>query len=230
LRSKGLSLAFVLGASALVTGCRQDMQDQPKLKPLAASKFFADGRASRGVIEDTVARGHLRTDSARFTGKVNGVEVTEFPFPITRADIRRGQERYDIFCSPCHSRVGDGQGMIVKRGFRQPASYHTDKLRQAPVGHFFDVVTNGFGAMPPYASRIPVDDRWRIIAYVRALQLSHTATVDDVPADRRGDLDRPPDQQPPTAGQVQHQQQTGDRQQTPAPQRKGTDGGGAIHK
>lgn len=185
-------MAMAVGALAFTAGCRQDMHDQPKLKPLAASDFFGDGRASRGVIEGTVARGQLRADPARFTGKVNGADVTEFPFPITRADMIRGQERYNIFCSPCHSRLGDGQGMIVKRGFRTPASYHTDKLRQAPVGHFFDVVTNGFGAMPAYASRVPVDDRWRIIAYVRALQLSHAATVNDVPADRRGDLDREP--------------------------------------
>lgn len=196
MKSRRLPLAAVLCASAWIGGCRQDMHDQPKLKPLAESKFFRDGRASRGIIEGTVARGQMTTDSARFTGKVGGVEVAEFPFPITRADIRRGQERFNIFCSPCHSRLGDGQGMIVKRGFRQPASYHTDKLRQAPVGHLFDVVTNGFGAMPPYASRIPVDDRWRIIAYVRALQLSHMGTPADVPAERREEMDRSPDQQP----------------------------------
>jgi mono/diheme cytochrome c family protein len=198
LRSKGAILILIVAALG-ASGCRQDMHDMPKYKPLAASKFFGDGRASRPVIGDTVARGHLQTDSARFTGKVGDAEVTEFPFPITRADIRRGQERYNIFCSPCHSRLGDGQGMIVKRGFRQPASYHTDKLRQAPIGHFFDVVTNGFGAMPPYASRIPVDDRWRIIAYVRALQLSHSATVEDVPADRRGELDQAGGQQTPAS-------------------------------
>ena len=153
---------------------------------------LATGGFARPVIEDTVARGHLRLDSARYTGKVNGNDVDAFPFPITMADMRRGQERFNIFCSPCHGRLGNGQGMIVKRGFRQPPSYHTDKLKNAPVGHFFDVATNGFGAMPSYASRVPVDDRWRIIAYIRALQFSDSATVSDVPPADRPLLDRAP--------------------------------------
>ena len=122
-------------------------------------------------------------DEARFTGKANGAEVNEFPFPITRADLDRGQERFNIFCSPCHGRLGDGQGMVVKRGFMAPPSYHSERVLKAPLGHFFDVVTNGFGAMPSYASRVPVDDRWRIIAYIKALQYSQCRPpVADVPA------------------------------------------------
>jgi mono/diheme cytochrome c family protein len=206
------------------------MHDQPRYKPLAASAFFSDGRSARPLVEDTVPRGHLRLDNARFTGKVNGVDVDAFPFPITEADIRRGRERFNIFCSPCHSRLGDGQGLIVKRGFRQPPSYHIERLRTAPVGHFFDVVTNGFGAMPSYASRVPVDDRWRIIAYVRALQLSQNATPADVPVDRRGDLDRAPDQQQPAPGESQPPGEAGAQSQRPAAPAKGTDSGRATEK
>jgi mono/diheme cytochrome c family protein len=168
------------------------MHNQPRYKPLAASAFFADGRAARPAIEDTVARGHMRLDDARFTGKVNGADVDAFPFLITRADVRRGQERFNIYCSPCHGRLGDGRGMIVLRGFRQPPSYYSERVLKLPIGHYFDVVTNGFGAMPSYASRVAVDDRWRIISYIRALQLSETARIDDVPAGRRADLDKPP--------------------------------------
>jgi hypothetical protein len=178
----------ITGFAALV-GCRQDMHNQPRYKPLAATEFFGDGRSARPAVEGTVARGHLRIDQARYTGKENGEDVTEFPFPITRDDLLRGQERFNIYCSPCHSRVGDGNGMVVRRGFRQAASYHTEKLLKAPVGHFFDVMTNGFGAMPSYASRVEPDDRWRIIAYIRVLQLSQNASIDDVPADRRAALE-----------------------------------------
>jgi hypothetical protein len=126
-----------------------------------------------------------------------------FPFSITRADLLRGQDRFNIFCSPCHSRIGDGNGMIVRRGFRKAASYHTEKLLKAPVGHFFDVATNGFGAMPSYASRIPVDDRWRIIAYIRVLQYSENASLDEVPPDKRTELDK----NPPTPKPVEPQPQ-----------------------
>lgn len=173
-----------------LVACRQDMHNQPRYKPLAASVFFEDGRSARPMIEGTVARGHMRLDPARFTGKAGGQDVTEFPFPITRADIGRGEERFNIYCSPCHGRSGDGQGMIVKRGFRAAANYHTERLRQAPVGHFFDVVTNGFGAMSSYASRVPTDDRWRIIAYIRALQYSEAASIGDVPPELRDGLDK----------------------------------------
>ena len=170
------------------SGCRQDMHDQPKYKPLAASAFFEDGRSERPMVEGTVARGQLRSDELFYTGRSGKQPAEIFPVPVTRAVLSRGQERFNIFCSPCHSRLGDGQGMVVRRGFRQPPSLHIDRLRNAPVGHFFDVITNGFGAMPSYASRIPTEDRWAIIAYVRALQLSQHATLADLPADKRKQL------------------------------------------
>jgi mono/diheme cytochrome c family protein len=183
-------MQLLVAGLVLATGCRQDMHNQPRYKALAGTEFFGDGRSARPPVEGTVARGHLRIDSARYTGKVNGEDVDVFPFPITRADLDRGRERFDIHCSPCHSRVGDGNGMIVRRGFRRAASYHTAKLMKAPVGHFFDVITNGFGAMPSYESRIEPDDRWRIAAYIRVLQYSQNATLEDVPADRREDVDK----------------------------------------
>ena len=176
----------------LLAACRQDMHDQPRYKPLAATDFFGDGRSARPEIDGTVARGQLRIDQARYTGKTGGEEIDYFPFRITRADLDRGQERFNIFCSPCHSRTGDGNGMVVRRGFRQAASYHTDRLIHSPVGHFFEVMTNGYGAMPSYASRIDPDDRWRISAYVRVLQFSQNASLDDVPPDKRADLDTNP--------------------------------------
>ncbi len=162
----------------LTTACRQDMHNQPRYKPLAATTFFGDGRSARPSIEDTVARGQLRVDQARYTGKENGKDVTAIPIQITRADVARGRERFEIYCSPCHGRLGDGHGMIVSRGLRQPPSYHDPRLVNAPIGHFFDVMTNGYGAMYPYASRVPVDDRWRIASYIRALQLSQNAPAD----------------------------------------------------
>jgi len=186
LRARQLFLfAGSLACFAASAGCRQDMHNQPRYKPLAASEFFADGRSARPVVEGTVARGHLHIDQARYTGKENGEDVTEFPFPITKADLVRGQERFNIYCSPCHGRTGQGDGMIVQRGYRRPPSLHQDRLRDAPAGHFFDVITNGFGAMPDYASQIRAEDRWAIAAYIRALQLSEHATLADVPpADR----------------------------------------------
>jgi mono/diheme cytochrome c family protein len=180
---------FVLALAVAATGCRQDMQDQPKYKPLHESEFFPDHRSARPHIEGTVARGHLRVDAARYTGKAGENDVTAFPFPITRDDLTRGQQRFNIYCSPCHGRLGDGQGLVVKRGFRQPPSYHIQRLKDAPVGHFFDVQTNGFGAMPSYASRVAPDDRWRIIAYIRALQLSQGAAVADVPPEDKQRLE-----------------------------------------
>ncbi len=186
------SIFGLILVGAFLAGCRQDMQDQPRYKPLAGTDFFGDGRSARPQIEGTVARGFLRIDQARYDGRIEGKDVDTFPFPITRADLMRGQERFNIYCSPCHSRIGDGNGMIVKRGFRQAASYHTDKLRNAPVGHFFDVITNGFGAMPSYGSRVEPDDRWRIIAYIRVLQLSENAGLDDVPAADRSRIEAQP--------------------------------------
>jgi mono/diheme cytochrome c family protein len=164
----------MLSASA----CRQDMHNQPKYKPLAATDFFGDRRASRPTIPDTVARGQLHLDEARYSGKLNGKDVTAIPIQITREDLDRGHDRFEIYCSPCHGRLGDGQGMIVKRGLRQPPSYHDERLVNAPIGHFFDVMTNGYGSMYSYASRVAVDDRWRIAAYIRALQLSQNAPAE----------------------------------------------------
>ncbi|HLJ15092.1 MAG TPA: cytochrome c [Bryobacteraceae bacterium] len=192
-----LNLSLVLLSGLMCVACRDDMHDQPRYKPLAATDFFGDGRSARPEVPGTVARGQLKTDLARYTGKVNDQEVDYFPFPITRADLERGQDRFNVYCSPCHSRLGDGNGLVVQRGFRRPPSYHIDRLIKAPVGHFFDVATNGYGAMPEYRSRVPVDDRWRIVAYIRALQLSQRATLDDVPADRRNELDKTPATPPP---------------------------------
>ncbi len=154
------------------------MHNQPRYKPLAATNFFGDGRSERPTIADTVARGQLHLDQARYTGKENGKDVDFFPIQITRGDLARGQDRFNIYCSPCHGRLGDGHGMIVRRGFRQPPTYHDPRLVNAPVGYFFDVMTNGYGAMYSYASRVAVDDRWRIAAYIRALQLSQNAPTD----------------------------------------------------
>jgi mono/diheme cytochrome c family protein len=189
----------VVGLVMLLTGCRQDMQNEPRYKPLAESEFFSDHRSARPQVEGTVARGQLRIDEARYTGKIDGEDIDQFPIPIGKADIERGQTRFNIYCTPCHGRVGDGNGMVVLRGFRQPPSYYSDRLLNAPVGHYFDAVTNGFGAMPSYASRIQTDDRWRIIAYIRALQLSESASLNEVPADQRQNL--PVEPPPRVAGQ-----------------------------
>ena len=171
-------VCVVLAGVVCATACRQDMHNQPRYKPLAATSFFADGRSERPAIEDTVARGQLHLDAARYTGKENGKDINYFPIQITPADLARGQQRFNIYCSPCHSRLGDGRGMVVLRGLRQPPSYHDPRLVGAPIGHFFDVMTNGYGAMYSYASRVAVDDRWRIAAYIRALQLSQNAPPD----------------------------------------------------
>jgi mono/diheme cytochrome c family protein len=164
------------------------MHDQPKFIPLRESTFFADDRSARPQIAGTVARGQLRDDSPYFTGKSNGQDVAEFPIAVDADTMARGRERFEIFCSPCHGRTGFGDGMVVRRGYRHPPSYHDERLRNAPIGHFFDVMTNGFGAMPDYASQVKVEDRWAIAAYIRALQLSEHATVNDVPAGRKSDL------------------------------------------
>jgi mono/diheme cytochrome c family protein len=190
----------------LLSGCRLDMQDQPKMKPYRSSSFFPDGLSGRQPVEGTIPRGYLRTDTALFTGKKNqnlsiisaspsatpvgpqptaGAsavqnaypdDVETFPFPITEETVIRGRQRFDIFCSVCHGKTGYGDGMVVRRGFRRAASFHDDRLRTAPVGHFFDAITNGWGAMPSYAAQIPVQDRWAIIAYIRALQASQLKT------------------------------------------------------
>jgi mono/diheme cytochrome c family protein len=188
LRSSRLAAGVAVVAALAAGGCRQDMHNQPKVRPLVESSFYGDQRSARPIVEGTVARGHLDDDDALFTGKVDGQDVTEFPFPVTPDLMARGRERYDIFCSPCHDRTGRGSGMVVRRGYRQPPSLHLDRLRQAPVGHFFDVMTAGFGAMPDYRAQIPAQDRWAIAAYIRALQASQHSTLDAVPPDEREKL------------------------------------------
>src|SRR5262245_37640631 len=196
---KAQRVGVLICASLLLicVGCRRDMQDQPKIKPLRGSSFFANGLASRQPITGTIPRGYLRDDNPElYTGKKSKPggatatatpaqqqtagtpqssfpdDVEEFPIAVTKEIVQRGRERYDIFCSACHGMTGNGDGMIVRRGFRRAASFNDDRLRQAPVGHFFDAITNGWGAMPAYAPQIPVQDRWAIVAYIRALQLS----------------------------------------------------------
>ncbi len=186
--TRALLILLACGAAA----CRQDMHDAPRLDALEASTFFSDGRAARVSVPNTVARGQLREDEHLYMGRVGGQPATEFPMPITAEVMARGRERYQVFCSPCHGGTGAGDGMIVQRGFRRPPSYHEQRLVDAPVGYFFDVMTNGFGDMQDYAAQVPVADRWAIAAYIRALQFSRRASVDDVPVDRRAELEQAP--------------------------------------
>lgn len=182
-------LGLLVLAVAALSGCRQDMHDQPKYIPLRPSDFFLDGRSARPLPEGTIARGHLNEDTAYYTGKgPDGKPIADFPIPVTKEVILRGQQRFNVYCTPCHDRTGSGNGMIVRRGYRRPPTYHSDRLRQQPNGYFFDVITNGFGAMPDYSAQVPVADRWAIVAYIRALQLSQQASINDVPADARGQL------------------------------------------
>ena len=185
-----LTLGALILSAALLSACRQDMHDQPKYVPLRPSDFFADGRSARPIIEGTVARGHLKDDTLYFTGKgADGKPAKEFPMPVTKELIARGEQRYNIYCTPCHDRTGSGFGMIVRRGYRRPPTYHSDRMREQPNGYFYDVITNGFGAMPDYAAQIPPADRWAIVAYIRALQLSQQASINDVPPEGRSQLD-----------------------------------------
>jgi hypothetical protein len=185
-RVRGIAcLAMVAFA---LSGCRLDMHVQPKYLPYDPTDFFGDGRSERHPVPGTVARGQLRIDELLYTGKENGVVANNFPFLITRADLERGRERYNVYCTPCHDYAGSGNGMIVQRGFPRPPSYHMERLRQAPVGHFFEVMTNGFGSMYSYAARVTPEDRWRIAAYIRVLQLSQHATLEDVPEAARQKL------------------------------------------
>jgi len=160
---------------AFASGCHQDMYDQAKKEPLEASAFFKDGRVARPLVAGTIARGQLETAAPLFTGRENGEFVADLPVPVSDQLLEQGQTMFNIYCTPCHGRIGDGEGMIVARGFKRPPSYHIERLRGAPVGHYFDVITNGFGAMPPFKNRIAPEDRWAITAYVRALQLSQFA-------------------------------------------------------
>src|SRR4051794_14626608 len=170
---------------ALGAGCRKDMYDQPKYEPYEPSTSFSDGTSMRPAPAGTVARGELRADAHYYTGKVDGKDATTFPFPVDAATLELGRERFQVFCSPCHGRVGDGRGMVVRRGFSPPPTFHSQYLREIPVGHFYDVMTNGYGAMYSYAARVPVDQRWAIAAYIRALQYSQNAQEADLNDDDR---------------------------------------------
>jgi mono/diheme cytochrome c family protein len=178
------------------------MHDQPKYIPLRESSFFGDNRSERPLPLGTVARGDLRADTYYYTGRVNNMDGTVFPFPITAADLRRGQDRYNVYCVPCHSPLGDGNGLIVRRGYKQPPAYTEPRLMAAGVGHFFDVMTNGYGAMPDYSVQVNVEDRWRIAAYIRALQLSQSATIADVPEAERAKLGPATPLNPQLGGEV----------------------------
>jgi mono/diheme cytochrome c family protein len=178
-----VAIALVLFAVA----CRQDMQDQPKYKPLAPSRFFSDGKSARQLVEGTVP---FQPGGKEISSMIDGSKATTLPFPLTPQALDRGQERFDIYCAPCHGRLGYGDGMVVRRGFLAPPSYHIDRLRQAPVGHFYDVMTNGFGAMPSYADKVAPRDRWAVAAYIRALQLRQRATLDDASAAERSKLEQ----------------------------------------
>lgn len=183
---------MILAALFALAGCRQDMQNQPKFIPLRSNDFFPDQRSGRNPIRGTVPRldnaaldaEQLDPNSYYLSGKRGGVYGNELPFPLTHAVMDRGQERYNIYCAPCHARVGDGNGMIVQRGFKHPPSFHQQRLRNAPVGYFYEIISRGLGAMPDYAAQIKPADRWAIAAYLRALQMSQNATEADVPADK----------------------------------------------
>lgn len=187
-----LPAAFLL---LLLTGCDLvpfHMRDQPRYDPLEPSTLWADNMSARPIPANTVPRGEwgeIILDDALYSGQVEGEYVENIPLPVTRELLLRGQERYNIFCSPCHGRVGDGQGMIVQRGFPTPPSFHNDRLREEPDGYYYDVITNGFGVMYSYASRVPPRDRWAITAYIRALQLSQNAGLEDIPAEAREELE-----------------------------------------
>jgi len=194
--SRVLAAACSAACATLLVGCslKQDMALQPKYRPLAPSESFADGRSERPLVEGTVARGSLADDAL-----VIPKESNAFPLPVTQELLERGEGRYRIFCSPCHGLQGDGNGMIVTRGMKHPPSYHEDRLRQVTNGYMFDVITNGFGAMMNYSAQITPRDRWAIVAYVRALQLSRHAMVADLPADVREKVTHPPAEEKGTA-------------------------------
>lgn len=188
-RAGGLAAAL---AAIVLAGCHRDMYEQPRYEPLETSDFFEDGRAARPLVPGTVQYQAAPVDGPLHTGREAGQLVSELPMKLTEALLRRGQERFNIYCSVCHSRTGDGDGMIVRRGYQRPPTFHSDRLRGVPIGHFFDVATNGFGAMPSYAAQVAVRDRWAIAAYIRALQLSQHAAAADLPADVRQKIDGTP--------------------------------------
>lgn len=187
-----ISKAAAASALALVlccAGCHRDMRDQPRYEALEASSFFSNGMASRPLVEGTIARGHLNEDEVFYTGKEGDQLVLEVPLEINRELLERGEQRFNIYCSVCHDRTGNGDGMIVQRGFRKPPSLHLERLRNAPAGHYFDVMTHGFGAMPSFRIQVPPQDRWAIAAYIRVLQMSQQASLDDVPPEERAKLE-----------------------------------------
>ncbi|MFN2427562.1 MAG: cytochrome c [Candidatus Binatia bacterium] len=183
-----LGLALLLAAQA--SACRQDMHDAPKYEPLEQSSFFKDKRGSRPLVAGTVARGHLKEDKLLFTGRDGDTLAESFPFPVTAGVLDRGRERFNIYCTPCHARTGEGNGMIVQRGFKQPTSFHEERLRTMPPGYFFQVMTNGFVTMPSYALQVKAEDRWAIAAYIKALQLSRHASAADLSADDKMKLEK----------------------------------------
>jgi mono/diheme cytochrome c family protein len=183
-----LKAAAALAALLLLAGCRQDMHDQPRYEAYERSEFFPDHRASRDPIAGTVARGQLKEDELLETGKVGDAFADSFPEPVTLEILKRGQQRFEIYCTPCHGRSGRGNGMVVERGYRRPPSFHIDRLRNERPGYLFDVITRGFGSMPDYATQIGVRDRWAVVAYLRALQLSQNARLADVEPSERAAL------------------------------------------
>jgi mono/diheme cytochrome c family protein len=182
------ALIVVIMIALTGSACRQDMHDQPKYTPLRSTAFFGDVRSARPLVAGTVARGQLHEDPFLETGKIGSADATIFPFAVDAAVMARGRERFEIFCTPCHGRTGTGDGMVVRRGYRRPPTYHDDRLRNTPIGHFVDVMANGFGAMPDYSDEVGARDRWAIAAYIRALQLSQHAQLADVPERERGAL------------------------------------------
>jgi len=182
------SLAMLAPLLLLLASCRQDMQDQPKYKPLGANRFFADGRDARPIPAGTIALDELNDTDSFHTGEANGAFLDTIPLKVDSTLLHRGQERFDIYCSPCHGRTGDGNGMVAQRGVKIPANLHTDRLREVPPGYIYQVIKNGYGAMGDYGDQIAVNDRWAIVAYVRALQLSRDASLSEVPPDQRGVL------------------------------------------
>ncbi len=174
---------LLLGLATLASaGCRQDMQDQPKFIPQRSTTFFADGRSVRPQVAHTIARGQLGEDSFFYTGLIEGKEADALPFPVSMQVLARGQERYNIYCTPCHSRVGNGAGMIVQRGYKPAGNFHSSRILAEPLGHYFYVMTNGYGAMPDYSAQLTPADRWSVAAYIRALQISQSANESEVPA------------------------------------------------
>jgi mono/diheme cytochrome c family protein len=189
-------LRFVCAASLLFAGCslKQDMALQPKNRPLSPSDFFTDGRSARPLVENTVARGSVAEDEMAATKESNA-----FPLQVNLELLQRGKDRFGVFCTPCHGLQGDGNGMVAMRGMKHPPSYHQDRLRQVPNGYIYDVITNGFGAMLGYSAQLPPRDRWAVVAYVRALQLSRNAKVSDLPPDVREKVLHPPAENRPEA-------------------------------